>query len=300
MKLQDYTKNIHLLMLEQQMGLYAIPELPSVEFKKPVTLNKTTQVPNSDGRQVRRKLIDRGIEVTINELIADTKSLLVYKGQRVAAYIRDQKYDSEIERAANNFYHLCDCRIIRHARSHDKKRRYTATRRSDGFFKVNTIDGDNISTGLVKLDLCPHCRENLTFNSIYRHPFLLTDYFHVDEHKIPETIGQIEAVTVEEAYIPDMDDLLREYRKTVNDKCQLCGVSCSDAAAQDLLNLNFRDGNLANTQSSNLAILCHDCYSLQPGHQSRLRPNPEDLHRINMLRKTQGIISRAVFDFLTA
>ena len=300
MKLPNYTGNIHLLMLEQQMGLYVIPKLPPVEFKKPVTLNKTTQVQNIDGRQVRRKLTDRGIDVAVDELVADAKSLLTYKGQRIAAYIRDHKYDSEIEKEVSSCYHLCDCLTMRHTREHDKKRRYITTRRGDGFFKVNTITGDNVSTGLVKLDLCHHCRENLTYNGMYRHPFILADYFHIDEYQIPETIGQVEAVTVEEEYIPDVVDLLREYRKVADDRCQLCGVSCADETSRDLLNLNFRDGNSANIQSFNLAILCHDCHSLQLGHRSRPQPNPEDLLRINMLRKTQGIISRVVFDFLTA
>jgi hypothetical protein len=183
---------------------------------------------------------------------------------------------------------------------HEKKRKYTATRRGDGFFKVNTISSENVSTGLLKLDLCPHCRENLTYNGVYRHPFLLTDYFSIDENQIPETIEQVEAVTTEEEYLPDMDDLFREYRKIVGDRCQLCGVDCSDSASQDLLNLDFRNGNPANAQRSNLAILCHDCHAIQPGHRSRPKPAPADLRRINVLRKAQGIISRAVFDFLTA
>jgi len=298
MKLPDFSKNIYLLMLEQQMGLFDIPPLPQVEFKRPVQTSRTSQVPNIEGMRVRRRLMDRGIDVLIAEFLPDPKSFLLYKGQRVAAYIRDQKYDSEVEREISRYYHLCDCLSLRHVRVHEKKRKYIATRRSDGYFKVNSITGENVSTGLVKLDLCPHCRENLTYNGVYRHPFSLADYFGVDENRIPETIDQVEEVVVQEAYQPDLDDLLREYRKVAGDKCQLCGVNCPDASSQDLLNLHFRDGNPARTESANLAILCHDCYSIQPGHRTRPAPSTEDLRRINVLRRDQGVISAAVFDYL--
>jgi hypothetical protein len=300
MKLPDFSKNIYLLLLQQQMGLLEIPPLPQVEFKRPVTMNRSAQVPNIEGMRVRRRLIERGIDTLVADLLPDPKSFLLYKGQRVAAYIRDQKYDSDIEREISRYYHLCDCLTLRHIRVYEKRRKYIATRRSDGFFKVNSIMGDNVSTGLVKLDLCPHCREILTYNAVYRHPFLLTDYFGVDEGHIPEMIEQIQEVVVEEAYLPNLDDLFREYRKVAGDKCQLCGVDCSDASSHDLLNLHFRDGNPARTESANLAILCHDCYSVQPGRHARPAPVKADLVRIDALRRDQGIISAAVFDYVTS
>lgn len=241
----DYSKNVQLRLLQQKMGVLKIPSVPQVKFERPVVQEKVTVVENVEDKEIKKRLTEATIPASYSELQADERNLLNYKGRKVAAYIRDQRHGVNIYAKTSTYrYHLCDCSTLKSMRAAGRERRYLTTQRSDGLFEVNYVTGywgGRNQSGTVRLELCFHCRQELSYKRIYTRDFNLANYFKKYDSEVPETIRRVETVTEMQTYTPDQEELSHEYRKAVNYKCQDCGVDCSSHPS--LLHLHHKDGD---------------------------------------------------------
>jgi len=290
-KLPDFSKCVEFKRLKQAMGITFIPILPPVKFVRNVTESREIIEPDKNDIKLEKKIKYKSITVNLDEVKADGKGLLEYKGRKVVAYIRDQKRGIDHYNKTSNYkYHLCDCSTMKSMRRAGRSRRYLATKRCDGYFEAYDLSGYGSQKLTVKMELCYNCKMELSVRRLHFTPFSLEQYFIKYDSYIPKEIRRIETVTKTQTYQPNQADLSREYRKSANFKCQSCIVDCSQDHA--LLHLHHKDGDPSNNKRDNLNILCVDCHSKQPMHSymTNTKKAKQQIAMIGKLRKQQGII----------
>ena len=267
-ELPDFSKCVEFIRLKEKMGVTDIPILPMVKFTKEVKIEKEVIELNTKAIEIEKKLNMSSISTGLNEITVDEKGLLTYKGFKVIAYIRDQraKKVDHYKKISSYRYHLCDCSTLQDMRERGREGRYLTTKRKDGMFEVyDTSDYKSIKL-TVKMNLCKNCITELENRNLWFSPFSLDKYFEKYDSHVPKTIKRIETATVIQNYLPNHDDISREYRKASNYRCQKCNVDCT--SKPNLLHLHHRNGNPSDNSHENLMVLCIDCHSKETMHQS--------------------------------
>jgi tetratricopeptide (TPR) repeat protein len=223
-------------------------------------------------------LID--IEVNIEEISIAEDWSLEYKGNKTILYIRDQiiyknsRYDNPREYK----YHISWCRTLEDMKRKGRfKSRYFVSRRVDGIFKVNLIDGEEIveSNKLVEMEVCKNCLDKLSYKG-YSHKGKYIERINIyNDFKISEFLesfgSKIYTVPPNDVdtapinvYTNDFNQISIDYRKSQNWKCEQCGKDLRDNNKN--LHTHHIDGNKSNNKYSNLQALCIECHSKQPNH----------------------------------
>ena len=289
MNLPDYSRCIEINQLLVAMGVTRLPELPEVRFEREIVQPTTRETLDPADVTLGERLLDSAIPVSHSEIDIGPDELLEYRGRKVVAYIRDQKWGKvDFYRGRSGYkYHLCNCTTLQIMKDHGREKRYLVTRRQDGQFKVYDVKDGPVRKGIVAMDLCNYCRELLLRKGMYPDRFRLKDFFDRYDSYVPKTIRRIEEVKQIQTYTPQQGDYSREYRKASGYKCQLCKVDCSMHTR--LLHLHHRDGDPSNNAKENLQVLCVDCHAHQPLHQRMFgRPG---ITKIQELRREQDLLT---------
>jgi len=295
MKLPDYSRCVEINQLLIAMGVTKIPTLPIVKFEKEVIKKNVKEYPDLKDIEIGEKLIDSVIEVSKSEITGRAGDLLEYKGRKVCAYIRDQRFSVNIDLHTSGYkYHLCNCSTLQSMKVHGREHRYLATQRKDGSFEVNDTRYRQPRRGIVKLEFCYNCMTVLMQKNIFFTPFTLSQYFHRYDSYTPKTIRKIEEVKEIQTYPPNWDDISRKYREASQFKCQICYVDCTNFTG--LVQVHHIDGNQNNNEHDNLRVLCTDCHSKQPYNEQilRLPDKKRQIEKIIKLRKEQNILMASV------
>lgn len=294
MKFLDYKKCVEINQLMVGMGVTEIPTLPEVRFETEIVKKIIHEHVDLEDIEIGEKLIDSAIPVNKSEITGRPGELLEYKGRKVCAYIRDQKAAINFYNKTSDYrYHLCNCGTLQSMTNIGREHRYLTTQRSDGLFEAHDLTVTPVKSGLVRMKLCQNCIQILKQKNIFPYPFSLKDYYQRHDSYTPRTIKTIEEVKKIQTYLPNQQQISKEYRKATNFTCQVCSVNCSDSSG--LLHLHHEDANPANNDRFNLKVLCVDCHSKQPRHGHMLA-NPKFKRQINMITKLrieQGILSVA-------
>jgi len=292
--LPDFSRVLAFIELRDQMGALEIAQLPEVEFVRTKEEQHEVVEVDKDDQQLQVDLAGRGRKASKSELKADKNGLLTYKGRKVAAYIRDQRWNVDVETKTSTYrFHLLDCSTMQSMRDVGRERRYLATQRSDGHFEVNYEQEwggkSRKQTADFKLTLCYNCQVLLRQKNLFFEPFNLKRFFDRHDSSVPKTVRRIETVTTRQDYQPDHDELAKAYKEKADHTCQKCNVVCP--AGGGLLNLHHCNGDPSDNRHSNLRVLCLLCHSNEPyhGQVGRTTSARRNMERLQQLRKKQNI-----------
>ena len=292
MNLPDFDTALPFIRLREAMGVETIAPLPPLTFQRRVRRERPIQESPGRRRKMEATLRTRAIPASGDQIEVSPEGLLEYRGRRVSAYIRDQRFGFDPRTGGSNYrYHLTHCSTLQQMRDYGREGRYLVSRRTDGKFLVQDLSGSRPRERTFPLRLCQNCQGKLRSLGIYRRPFSLKTFFRDHDTRIPDSIRKTEFYEEIQTYQPDQAELSARYRKSVKYCCQRCQVRAG-AAQKELLHLHHRDGNPANNDATNLAVLCVYCHAHQPMH-GHMTNNPQmqrSIQRVEELQQEQGIL----------
>ena len=258
----------------------------------------------------RRRLSDRekiqaelkiGKEVNPEDVRGAPNSPLMWQGEIVLLYIKNH-YKTLIQKAlktpgAGNKFHVSDCVTLTQKRAQNQFDKYVVTNSTTGRFEIDGFDMlGNYHKGIAELHVCKHCLENLDYKGYRKAPkskrvkifnhFDLEDFFHTYSTYFSDKPRYRDTDAPPNAYTHDWNAISERIRRNAAWQCEKCRVNLE--VHKNLLHVHHKDGLRHNNDSRNLAVLCIDCHSKEPGHH-HMRYNRRDFHLIQRLRREQGI-----------
>lgn len=242
-----------------------------------------------------------GLDIALDDLELDNGVLSV-KGRQVLLFIPDQGTSIEAVLAGESEgrkFHVADCKTLDSMRQKNRFGRYKATYNTGGIFKVygtSAMTGDHIE-GEAELKVCKNCLSYLNYkgyrtangysrNEIYK-SFDISEFLS-EYSTLFRSMPDRTSVIDKGGYSDDWAEVSAKYRKSVDFKCEQCGVDLS--AHRNLLHTHHISGNKRDNRQSNLKALCIDCHRKQP-HHDYMRVTHANMVLINKLRKEQGLLN---------
>lgn len=242
-----------------------------------------------------------GLDIALDDLELENGVLSV-KGRQVLLFIPDQGPSIEAVlagEAKGKKFHVADCRTLDGMRRKNRFGRYKATYNTEGVFKVygtSVITGRHIE-GEAKLKVCKNCLSYLNYkgyrtangysrNRIYQ-SFDISEFLS-EYSTLFRSMPDRTSVIDKGGYSDDWAEVSAKYRRSVDFKCEQCGVDLSDH--RNLLHTHHISGNKRDNRQSNLKALCIDCHRKQP-HHDYMRVTHANMVLINKLRKEQGLLN---------
>ena len=290
MEFPDWSKEPAMQSLFYLMGIYELPELPPVEFIR----EEVVQYANSEKAEVEKlitqELTESAVDIRLDTKLTNHEGLFEYKGRKVLIYMQEQHAKwIDLELMTSKYKcHLVWCKALADKKKEGRMFRYRATRRTDGFASVYVREERGSRNYDLQMELCNDCRNQLKLRGMYPNPFSYAAFFK--QFGSDESIEQARSVTkgrTLQTYIPDWDDISREYREKANWTCQACRVDLSKQKHRHLLDVHHVNRNPTDNSHRNLRVLCVDCHSKQPGHEELLEASGVEIRQIREIRKMQ-------------
>ena len=273
MKLTDFSKSNNFNSLRKKM-------------KAPLISWKALQDWNQFNPEDWKILQGIGLDVSLDEVIADKYGSLEYNGVKVVLYIRDQQTNIHYEGTSGTGYryHVADCQTLENMRKAKRYERYVVTKRKDGKFLVNLINYGDLEKKqkVLVLKICKNCLKKLNYkkynettsdskNFIWEN-FSLEEYFQEYDTKVSIYPKHDEYTAPINIYSDNFDEISKSFRELKSWKCEKCGVNLTHH--KKLLHAHHIDGNKSNNLIFNLKALCIHCHSEEEGH-SQLKNSPD-------------------------
>lgn len=242
-----------------------------------------------------------GRDVDLDDLDVDNGVLSV-EGRQVLLFIPD--HGSGIDdviagRQEGRKFHVADCQTLESMRLKKRFNRYKATYNTSGMFRIYgvTNPGGQHREEDVELHVCKHCLSYLNYkgyaSAAYSEKSTVYGNFDIAEFlsAYSTLFGSMPSprnFPEEGGYSDDWKVCSEKYRKSVDYRCEQCGVGLVDNPS--LLHTHHISGNKRDNQFANLMALCLDCHRKQPKHEY-MYISHQQMSIINRLRKDQGVIN---------
>lgn len=252
---------------------------------------------NIEDSKLQELLRTGEVEVNVEELeIVD--GVFEYKGQKVIVYIRDQ-YAKYYGKGGYKF-HLTSCKTISDAFKDKRNSRYVISLRTDGFFKINLMEEDELieENIMAPLKVCRNCLTSINYenyssagsnkNRIYEN-FRLSNYFKIfkSSHLNIGLFDNNERAPIN-TYNSNFSVVSRAIKEGAGYRCEECGINMSYRNHRKFAHVHHIDANKSNDHLTNLKVLCIECHSNKPGHE-RIKGSVEYYEFI--LAKRKGDLS---------
>lgn len=235
-----------------------------------------------------------GIEVPLDEVVADTDGILRWRDQTVILYIAEHLFLDNAENPDElRKFHIAECSTLEEMRRRDRFERYVVTRRTDGLFRI-TLGAVN-KTAEAPLLVCWNCLSRLNWDNfrrmavsekqVARRSFELERFLKVADTSFASHPSQTDDTVTGQTYSPDFREISRRLRRERGYVCETCGVSCAERRDRSLLHVHHRNGRKSDNRPENLQVLCALCHRQIDRH---LKIRKEDEHRLKQLRAAQG------------
>ena len=272
MKLINFYESKKLNSLLEEMG---------AELKR---IENTSIWDGIDDSKLRELLKTGEVEIELDDIDIGKGGVFEYKGRKVIVYIRDQ-YAKYYERGYK--FHLAKCQTISSAFENRRNSRYVLSLRTDGTFKINLIEGNEIKKKdlIESLNVCKNCLTKINYNDYKNHygyskekiynDFDLAEYF--DKYKQPKLSpgGFKDENTAQlNEYPANWSEISDEIRRKRNYICEGCKIDLSNKNLQKFSHVHHIDADKSNNKETNLKVLCIKCHSKEPGHEW-LKHNPQ-------------------------
>lgn len=231
---------------------------------------------DSEWQRISIQLQQKGIDVTLDEIITCDDKTFEFKGQKVIVYIRDQ-YSKYMEPGYK--FHISHCDAYDGMIKKKRHSRYVVSTRNDGVFVVNVINGKEnimIEEGLeLKLHVCKKCIKALSLE-VTPDQFNIKDFFKQHSATINNIPKHTDRTAPHNLYKDDWEKVSKIKREDANWTCQECEICLEDRAHQRYLHVHHIDHDKSNNQDNNLAVLCITCHANKSGHEG-LKHSPDYL-----------------------
>ncbi|WP_392347589.1 HNH endonuclease signature motif containing protein [uncultured Polaribacter sp.] len=264
MKLINFYSSKRLNSLLEEMG---------AELKKIKSTNAWDNITDSKLAELLKK---GEVEVSVDEILTKD-GVFEYKGRKVIVYIRDQyaKYHTRGYK-----FHLTKCTAINNAFQNKRNSRYVVSLRTDGNFKINLLDDDQIvQKDLIEpMKVCKYCLGQLDYKkykSMFNkeknkicNEFNLEEFFSMYNHITNLNPNGYRSSTNAplNIYNKGFKNISKSIRENKDFKCNDCGVDMSKKEHRKFSHVHHKDADKSNDNPANLEVLCIECHSNQPGH----------------------------------
>lgn len=275
MKLPDFSEFVPFNKLRKDMGAKNLGTFDLNYNWKPITASEV------------KELATQGLDVDKDKIKTLPDGSLVYKNKRILVYIRDVKSYKGEETLPK--FHIADCSTLKTMNSMNRfNSRYVVATRTDGYFVVRK---NGFLKPEVKLFVCKNCLSELNFNNFNEDKWSAFKNFSLEDFFIRYTCSPVliapretDRTALINEYPHDWKQKSRDYRKSVEWKCEKCGIDLSKKELRQFLHAHHINGNQYYSQPSNLKALCIDCHSKELFH-AHMRDLPD-------LKKYWEIIGR--------
>lgn len=248
--------------------------------------------------------ITDGREVTPEDVEITPGGLISVFGQQAVLYIPDQGSNlvevlkDGVRAKCGKRVHLADCSTIEHMKNSNRYQRYVARNGLSQEFLVSGHDEHSrpVRDRLANLAVCQNCLVQLNYkdfrNIDWNSKRKIIEQFAFDEffaryssyfkHKPQELLNKYAPNT----YVDDWKEISRRVRRESGWCCSKCNVNLKDR--KNLLHVHHENGNRNDNEPSNLKVLCIDCHSKAPMHESMF-VSLEHRKYIQSLRIEQGL-----------
>ena len=281
MKLPCFLQNEGLNQLRARMGAGLI------QWNSGITW---TRIDTIEGEEIE----------TFDDLVPLPDGTIVYKGERVAVYIRDQYRSREVASDPEKLYrvHVAECNTIQNMRRKDKfNERYVVTTRTDGKYVVNFLGqygSDQTADGIeCRLYVCMNCLKQLNYKNYNRctpseskeikESFNLGDFFEEYGSRITNPPPHTDITAPPNAYTSDWPDVSSRLREQANWRCSECRDYFGDENMKRFLDVHHKYGLKYDNREQNLQVLCILCHA---EIDERLKNSPRYAEYVQIKRET--------------
>lgn len=221
-------------------------------------------------------------------------------GQQILLYIKDTGLDRQTllhHPESSRRFHVADCSTLQQMQREKRHKRYVATNRSSGLFRVDARDQDS---GVVEEDLeaklyvCKNCLSTLGLMEEREGwpEFSIEAFFRDHETFFPFSPQYTDITAPPSNYPRNWSQFSRIAKEKKDYTCEECGVYCGESnRMRSLVHCHHIDGVKRNNRPDNLRVLCAECHCEQPGH-GRHPAGHEASAILARLRTQQGIAPR--------
>jgi len=253
-------------------------------------------------RSSRLAALNTGIDLDLADVEVGPGGILIHDGEQIVVHIKDTQKSKEtnLHNPEDSVrFHLADCRTLQDMRRKGRYERYVASRRMDGFFKVDWRDHITKKSGEVEaaLKVCKNCLDALDYeqysskkssrNMIWTE-FSIDTFFRDYSTFFPFTPSRTDNTALVDRYIKDWPRISRSTRNARGWTCECCRVNLNKNEDRKLLHVHHRNGVKTDNSDKNLEALCALCHNNRPMH-GHMRVNPSQKTRIELRRVEQGI-----------
>lgn len=234
-----------------------------------------------------------GIEVPLDEVVADAEGILRWRDKTVILYIAEHLF---LDNAKNpeelRKFHIAECSTLEEMRRKNRFERYVVTRRTDGLFRI-TLGVIN-QTVEAPLLVCWNCLSRLDWENFRRkavsdkkaarRSFELERFLEFADTSFASHPSQTDDTVTGQTYSPDFQAISRQLRRARGYVCETCGVSCAELSDRGLLHTHHKNGRKSDNRPENLQVLCALCHRQIDRH---LKVPAKHEHRLKQLRADQ-------------
>jgi hypothetical protein len=268
-RLPDFLGNTTLNDLRQQMGATTLGDITLALGEDRLTIAELEM------------LMTGGIDIeNLDEVVVLADRTLAYKGARVLLYIRDVndygRRGSGIEALPR--FHVSNCKKLQEMRAQQRYFRYVVAARNDGSFQINLIRDGAIQTSVEQLRVCQYCLGELPYDNFSHEwprarrlevvaAFTVQRYFELYPRDLVTGDGLGDEATAPlNDYTGDFGKYATEVKRAAHWRCKQCRRVLEEPQMRKFLHAHHINGVKYDNSPANLACLCIDCHSKQPGH----------------------------------
>jgi hypothetical protein len=215
------------------------------------------------------EILNKGKDVSLDDVGVNDARLLTVEGDLVAVYIRDQNPEFTYR------FHIAQCKTLDQMTGKGRSKRYVASRDPSGTFRVNLQGVEE----RVELMVCKNCLDELDYQGFrkssgpmrvkIRDEFSLKEFIEHSEVKVNIHPDHDESTAPINVYAENWNEISQEYRAKNDWKCEHCRIDLAKHRAY--LHVHHIDGEKSNNLETNLLSLCIGCHAEQPGHEHMMR-----------------------------